>query len=279
MDFGISTSFLWTEESPVTLFLEKIKQAGFDLLEFDAHTNAGFPHTSTQFIGELKQKLQKLGMIINSIHAPYHNSISSPDKIERDEGINDIIRLMEKAMPLLENCSEPVSIVIHPGHHLSRTPKEVQFACCRESLGKILNSPVSNNYRICIENMLSSHFGAKAEELIGLIKSLGEENLFICLDTSHAVYDGCPEKLMNDVFPHIATTHISDNFNQPLGEFHAIPMTLVHSKINWPYLFNRISEKLDRIMFELIRPDNLDLDVFLKIARLSAQQADRFIED
>lgn len=277
MNIGISTCSLETGGGNMSGLLKGILDAGFDTVEIDAHHYHAFPHGDQGFITRLADTVSSLGMRVNSIHTPFHHSISSPDFSVRDKGVDDIIQLMENSRPLADSLQLKPFLVIHPGHHLTDTPAHDQAKFCRESLEKILKAPAASSYRPCIENMLSSHYGGKASELKEVVDGLGRDRLGICLDTSHSVYDSTPEGFLEDVFNYLETTHISDNFNQSTGEFHAPPMALRYSRVDWPAFLRNIAHRLDTLILEVIRPPFLDNDIFLKMARLSAEQMRRYL--
>jgi len=216
-------------------------------------------------------------MGLHSIHAPFHNSISGPEPFIRKRGMEDVLNIMRDSVPLIKNRERDLFIIIHPGHHISRTPAHTQFQNCLESLKLILESPLSSGFHICIENMLSSHFGGKSSELLGLISNFEEHRISICLDTCHSVYDSTPLNFLDEVFPHVTTVHISDNYHQSQGEFHAVPMTLKHSRIRWRQFFRKLSSKLDTIIIEINKPPEIDVDLYLEMARISTVQIERFI--
>lgn len=288
MKYGISTCSIDRMDLRVDRQLETFRDGGFSILEMDSYIESSFPHHSPEFIDELKAKVEELGITIHSIHAPFHHAISHPDPGERRLGIDAILALMKNCVPLVikgESADEADPgrvpfLIIHPGHHLSDTAANDQFRYCLESLREILDSPYSPYYHICIENMLSSHFGAKSSELLSLVRKLRDEGkrISICLDTSHCVYDSNPEEFLEDVFDHLATTHISDNYHQSAGEFHAIPMTLIHSRTNWANFFLRLSQRLDTIIFELNKPNFLHNDIYLGMAGLCAKQIERYLK-
>ena len=298
MKYGLSTCSIDRMNLRLDKQLETFVNAGFSILEMDSYIESSFPHHSPEFIDELKVKVNELGITIHSIHAPFHHAISHPEPGERRLGIDAILELMKNCVPLVTGSSALQSgefddranpnfstkkrpfLVIHPGHHLTTTPAKEQFIHCLESLREILDSPYSPYYHICIENMLSSHFGAKSSELLSLVRKLREEgkHISICLDTSHCVYDSNPEEFLEDVFDHLATTHISDNYHQSAGEFHAIPMTLKHSRTNWANFFRRLSQRLDTIIFELNKPYFLNNDIYLGMAGLCVKQIERYLD-
>lgn len=309
MKYGISTCSIDRMDLRVDRQLETFREAGFSILEMDSYIDSSFPHHSPGFIDELKVKVEELGIAIHSIHAPFHHAISHPDRDERRLGIDAILELMKNCTPLVkkrESADEAdpgrgsvgggesaglktgatggaagvPCLVIHPGHHLTTTPAKEQFGHCLESLREILDSPYAPNYHICIENMLSSHFGAKSSELLSLVRKLSDEGkrISICLDTSHCVYDSNPEEFLEDVFDHLGTTHISDNYHQSAGEFHAIPMTLKHSRTNWANFFRRLSQRLDTIIFELNKPYFLNNDIYLGMAGFCVKQIERYLD-
>lgn len=301
MKFGISTCSIDRMGLRIDSQLETFREAGFNILEMDSYIYSSFPHHSQEFIDELTRKAEASGITIHSIHAPFHHTISHPEAGERKQGIDDILALMKNCEPLVKgdepgreresaviktgaavNATGRIPfLVIHPGHYLTTTPAKDQFRFCLESLREILNSPYADYYHVCIENMLSSHFGAKSSELLSLINHLKQEgkNVSICLDTSHCVYDSNPEQFLEDVFDHLATTHISDNYHQSAGEFHAIPMTLKHSRTNWTNFFRRLSQRLDTIIFELNKPHFLNNDIYLEMTALCARQIERDLRE
>jgi sugar phosphate isomerase/epimerase len=275
MKYGISTICL-ESETAVTDNLQIPAEAGISIIELNADNYQSFPLEDPAFMPSLTQKIQQLRLTVNSIHSPIHNSISDPDPAARSRAVNDIINTMEKCLPLADGTENPIRIIVHPGHHLSRTPGHIQFGHCIESLRAVLNAPVTARYRICIENMLSSHFGGKPEDIVSLITQLPAGTAGVCLDTSHSVYDSSPEVFLEAVFPYLETTHLSDNFHQSAGEYHAIPMTIRHSRIDWKKLMNRLEQKLDTIIFELIRPPLLDMDIFTRMFKCSIEQIERW---
>lgn len=266
--YGISTGSFKRPGETIIDDIQLLRDSPFEFVELSGG-DLRFPN--------LNKTIRALGLSINSIHAPFHHPISDPDEDVRKEGVKDVIRLMNDALPFIEDVERPLPVVIHPGHHLEKTERSVQLAACLKSLTQILDDPISSRFHLCLENMLSSHFCGRSEDLLRLIDALGGDDVSICLDTSHSVYDSSPIDFFEDIFPFLATTHISDNYHQAHGEFHAIPMTLLHSKVDWPRFFHKISQKVDRVIFELNRPNFLEPDLFLKMAGVSAKQIDRFL--
>ncbi|MFP4496615.1 MAG: sugar phosphate isomerase/epimerase family protein [Vulcanimicrobiota bacterium] len=276
MEVGVSTCCVDTGENTIIDHLVDIKKAGFNIIEIDGHNYSSFPYLENEFIENLKKVLLRLKIRINSIHAPFHLSITDPDKNIREEAIATILKFLHCIKPL-EELTEKGFLIIHPGHHLTRTPAHIQQMLCLESLKIILENNPLSRLKPSVENMLSSHYGGKASELKLMVETFGKNRLSICLDTSHSVYDSNPVDFLSVVEPYISTTHLSDNYNQSRGEFHAIPMTLKHSCINWLVLMKELTGKLDTLIFELNKPYYLDNFTFLKMARLAADRLKDFI--
>ena len=216
-------------------------------------------------------------MRVHSVHSPFKASIADPDSETRSYVIGQMLLLMRNLVPLVREQRSDIHFIIHPGHHKTRTPVHEQFPLCLDSIRELLDSHLSNHYSICIENMLSSHFGGHEPELMAILENLKGEKVSLCLDTSHAVYDSTPLDMLNKLYPYLATAHISDNYNQHHGEFHALPMSLIHSKIRWKEVFSRLAGKMEAVVLELIKPAHLDNDIFLKLARLCALQGERLL--
>lgn len=278
MKIGISTGVIKLYDKPLYEYLSMLKSCGFSVVELDAHNHHSFPYRDSQFIKLLTHRLICEDIYVHSIHAPFHFSFADPDPRVRKQGIKETLILMEGILPLLEELSLKPYLVIHPGHHLTRTSSYEQECCLLESLYSLFSNSLSSKFNFVIENMLSSHFGAKTEELLRIISKVRPNLLGVCFDSSHCVYDSSPQDFIEELGIHIKTTHISDNYHQPHGEFHAIPMTLRHSRIQWKELFTALSRKLDTIIFELIPPNYWDNDIYIKMAQLSAEQAFRLIE-
>ncbi|MCE1248411.1 MAG: sugar phosphate isomerase/epimerase [Firmicutes bacterium] len=278
MKYGIS-AICYESGVPITKNLHIPAREGISIIELNADKPSAFPLEDPAFIPSLKAEIVRLGITVNSIHSPIHNSISDPNPAVRNQGVDEIIHTMEQCIPIAELFTTPVKVIIHPGHHTARTSNYIQAEYCFESLGKILTHPVSQNYRICVENMLSSHFGGRPGEIVDIIKKFPQGAIGACLDTSHSVYDSSPEEFLDAVFPWLETTHISDNFNQSAGEYHAIPFTIRHSKVNWEQFFRKLSTRLDTAVFEVIRPRQVDMDIFTRMFKCSLEQIERWINN
>jgi len=130
-------------------------------------------------------------------------------------------------------------------------------------------------FELAFENMLSSHFAATAEDLKYIAEQAEADILIktgICFDSCHAAYDNLPHEFLSAISSRVICSHLSDNYNQPDGEFHAIPMSVIHSKIDWKKIMGILKDRTEIFTLELSKPHTISHAAYLKMAKISADE-------
>lgn len=273
MKAGISTSIFWKSQDRILEHLVKIKNSGFEIIELDCHNI--YTRLDRDSVTRLSAILGECRLSVNSVHMPYQSQLSSPDDAERELGLVTFRKLIEDISPLLERYSQgPVTLVFHPGLHASRVPRDVQKASFEKSVARMPEFIEDGRFVIAFENMLTSHFGAKKDELDFIVAAgraaFRRSKVGICFDSCHCSYDYEPHEYLAAIVKDVVATHLSDNYNQPAGEFHAIPMSIIHSRMDWRRIMELLSEAVETVILELSKPARIRSETYLKMARLAS---------
>lgn len=176
----------------------------------------------------LMNDLQKAGLKVWSVHMPFSRTldISVIDDTRRTENIQYIKNAMRMAAVF-----QPQYIVLHPssepilpderGQRLSNSHAAIGYlASVAKEIGAVL----------CIENLPRTCLGQNGEEMMRLID--GYENVGICFDTNHLLYQSHSDFLKTIGKGTIKTVHISDyDFSD---ERHLVPgKGLIDNKALW----------------------------------------------
>jgi len=274
MKIGISTSFFWKASDRIIEHLEKIKKSGFEIIELDCHNM--YHHITPELAKRISDILKSGDISISSIHMPYQFPISSPDEKDFSAALLSYEHLIEDIFPYFQkNFVESPVLVFHPGVHADRISRDKQMKCFEKAILR-MNSAVADDGRfvIAFENMLTSHFGCSKTELDAILSLarcvFKKSKTGICFDSCHCSYDHPAHDFLEKIADDVVSTHLSDNYKQSDGEFHAIPMSLIHSGIDWRKIVSILDGRLATAIFELSKPPQIRSETYLKMAKAVA---------
>ena len=223
MNIGISTGFIYDRNIQESLIL--IKGAGFRFIEvWSCPLNGEYVHfdwRQEQKIRDLESSLYELDLKVNSLHAPFSESLDISDINEtfRTEAVKATIRTAE----VLKRLGGEI-LVLHPAsknHHMHN--KQARLDQSRKSIEEIFRHTQELGLKIALENQLPHILGGDVPTLLSILGAYPKEKMGICFDTSHAnLY---PEHNVVEPYRKLAdrviALHVSDNYGQ--RDDHFIP--------------------------------------------------------
>jgi sugar phosphate isomerase/epimerase len=281
MKTAVSTSLLWKSAPAPGVYFNDIAGAGFDYIELDAHNIFG--RLTDKFAAALAASLKDAPrpLRVSSVHMPYTYPISSPSKSARGSAIKRFAKTIETLIGKLEPYSlRPLKLVFHPGVHCDKIPYDSQKQAIEAGIketGALIGG--DSRFEAAFENMLSSHFASSAADIIdiaAMAKTYISPGSGICFDSCHAAYDNLSHEFLEKIIDKVITVHLSDNYNQPHGEFHAVPMSVIHSKIDWRRIAGLLSGRLEILTLELSKPPVISYLTYLKMAKIAAAELESF---
>lgn len=186
-----------------------------------------YPHLQDPArFGELAAAVREAGVVVNSIHVPFHStvtghscSISDPDEASRSQAM-DAARLCLQRLIALGGRH----LVIHPSTEpIADQERQQRTALCLQGLAELASQlPGSSPVGIAVECLPRTCLGHDSRELLGILDAVGSSRIGICLDVNHAnLREGVVEATRR-YGPRIRTLHISDN--DGLDERHWMPL-------------------------------------------------------
>ena len=154
----------------------------------------------------LKAKIDSAGLQIWSVHMPYSRKwdISLADSAKRAE----VVSFM-KGIIRVAGVFKPQRIVLHPSSEpIAPDERLERLECSRASIGEIAQVAKEVGAILCIENLPRTCLGRNGEEMMYLIE--GYDNVGICFDTNHLLYQSHEDFLNAIAKGSIKTVHISD---------------------------------------------------------------------
>lgn len=209
MQFGLSTHLFFKNRLTIA-HLEQMRRAGFEVIEIFCSCQH-FDHHDEVQVETIFSWLDKAGVTLNSIHAPYyvmtesraraHFSLASIDEEERRRAVAETagaIKLSKK-MPFRY-------IVVHLGA-TGRQHQNDDLEQAKRSLRELIEISAKYNVQVAVENILNTL--STSDQLV----RIGEEfkEIVYCLDSGHANLEGDPIKATKLLGSRIAATHLSDN--------------------------------------------------------------------
>ncbi|MFH2069179.1 MAG: sugar phosphate isomerase/epimerase family protein [Candidatus Omnitrophota bacterium] len=185
-----------------------------------------FPYRENGYANRLTDKLEKFGIKIRTMHAPFSEilDISSLDESLRKEAVNEI----KTAVSVFRRLPGAETVIIHPGGILSRNEEEkLRLVQSRKSLVELDQALLENKLCLAAENMLPGLVGWHPSDLSFLIEGL--PNTGICLDTGHAHISGVLEAVLKTLKDKIISFHLSDTCDSV--DRHLVPF---EGTIDWP---------------------------------------------
>lgn len=277
MQIGISTGFYYGQN--ILEAINSFKDAGFKTLEVFAAPRSEFEYIhfnwhERKVVDALKGRLLELGMSVNSVHAPFSNSIdiSSPDDSMRARSVMEIAECLDVARELGAGF-----LVLHPasaGGSISEL--ERRFAQSRKSLEELYRKALNSGIKLAVENQLPHILGGNPETLHALIEGFSEDTACFCFDSSHAnLY---PPKNVAATFAamasRIGTLHISDN--RGTADDHITPG---RGCINWKEFIKTLKSKNYEGVFMLEVIEKIEGVSPLEILKAARKQAEDFLNN
>ena len=165
----------------------------------------------------LKAKIDSAGMKIWSVHMPYSKriDISLVDSAKRASSVNYVRDMMRVA-----GIFQAKRFVLHPSADtVVPDDRADRIECCRASIAELAPVAAEIGAVLCIENLPRTCLGRNGQEMMAIIE--GFENMGICFDVNHLLYQSHADFLNSIEKGTIKTVHISDyNFTD---ERHLIP--------------------------------------------------------
>ncbi len=234
--------------------LEILGRQGWRSVEI-SYEHAGMLRDDETLFEPFVGSAQQYGIGLDQMHLYLTADVASPDDERREMDIEAVIGDLRSCARL----GIPVGVV-HPGGHQGITGyDELERTNHRRlnSFTRLAGVAADLGVKIAIENLVDiakgphgqRRFGSIAEELMGLCEQVAPEVLGICLDTSHANWQGLdiPDtiRLCGD---RLWALHISDNHGT--ADEHLIPG---YGEIEW----GPVVAALREIGYE--RPFNLEV--------------------
>ena len=191
----------------------------------------------------IKSQIDSSGLKIWSVHLPYSKKydISIVDSAKRADVVNYI-----KDIAKVAEVFQPKFVILHPSYdNVAPDERGERLANCHASIGEIAPIVAEYGATLCIENLPRTCLGRNGQEMMYLIG--GHDNVGICFDVNHLIYQSHEDFLKNIDKGTIKTVHLSDyNFTD---ERHLLPGV---GHIDWKPLWKgiRANEYKGIFMFE-----------------------------
>lgn len=281
MKISVSTSLFWKSASSPFDCFGAIARAGFSSIELDAHNL--FQHLTKGFADSIAAAVASCepGVSVASVHMPYLYPMSSPSRSARASAVKSYARTVEALINRIEGyCANPLTLVFHPGVGVDRIPYSEQKKAVEAGIAETAALfGGDRRFRLAFENMLSSHFASTVEDSLfvaDLAAAASPLETGICFDSCHAAYDNAAHEFLEKIVGRVVAAHLSDNYNQPDGEFHAIPMSVLHSKIDWRRVAAILAGRDFTPALELSKPPAISFQAYLKMAKAAAEELESF---
>ena len=181
----------------------------------------------------LKVQIDSAGLEVWSVHMPYSRKwdISAIDSAKR----TDAVRLMQDIV-YVAGIFQPKNVVMHPSSGaISLEEREEKLNNSRESIRLIAPCVKEIGATLCVENLPRTGLGQNGQEMMFLIK--GIDNVAICFDVNHLLYQSHEDFLKEIESNTIKTVHLSDyDF---ADERHLLPGA---GQIDWQPLWKGIRQ-------------------------------------
>ena len=168
-------------------------------------------------IAALKADIEAAGMKVWSVHLPFSKAldVSLVDSAKRAKNVNYIKDIIKAA-----GAFQAGRVILHPSYD-SVVPDDRadRIESCRASIAELAPVAAEIGAVLCIENLPRTCLGRNGQEMMKLIE--GFDNVGICFDVNHLLYQSHADFLQNIKKGTIKTVHISDyNFTD---ERHLVP--------------------------------------------------------
>ncbi len=210
---------------PLAEALERIAAGGFCNVEIWGNIKHLDPRNEAENAGELEILCRRLGLRVTSIHAPFTMDYTG----EAEELMRAWEELVCKSMDQAQILGA-WQLVVHP----VTTGIDDSLQAYREIVGRTENALVrladiakERGIRLAIENMPAyrkRRYGRDIGELYRFVSTSGRDNLGICLDTGHVVFnkDDAVQEL-EQYADRIFSVHMNDNIWGMHMDLHLVP--------------------------------------------------------
>jgi sugar phosphate isomerase/epimerase len=229
---SLAFSTLLYENSSLAVALRKFAQAGIANLEIWGDTTHLDPRNQQADISEVARLCRELDLNVLSLHSPFNIPFDGNPM----EGFWEWEKLVCNTV-VQASLLDAGLVVVHPmsfGNYFSPVEYRVQSALTRKSLLNIANIAAKVGIRIAVENMPTSDihlFGRDLCRLHDFVASSGFDNLGLCMDTGHVIYNGGdPVDQFRRCHDRIFSIHMHDNIRSSGKDLHLVPG---FGSINW----------------------------------------------
>jgi sugar phosphate isomerase/epimerase len=200
--------------NPILDCLEPISAAGFNLVEI-CSLPSHFNFHDQEKVRLTARKLQDLGMVACSFHAPFadHIDITSLDERTRRRSIEEVLVAARAAAGLSAR-----SFVIHPGPEHSGTPppgeRERRLEHVAVSLSEIAERCHEMGVQCLLENKLPHLLFGNIPDMMWILGAMSTVQVGVCLDTGHAHLAGNLDHAVQKLANYLRLVHASDNLSR-----------------------------------------------------------------
>jgi sugar phosphate isomerase/epimerase len=220
---------------PLEVALERIAGGGFRNVELWGNVKHLDPRNAEEDVKEVAVLCGKLGLKVVSIHAPFTLEHDLDPQTRMAEWEELVGQSMEHAEYLGAG-----TLVVHPvmsGRDSSDDAYRAMIGRTHESLLRLADKAAEKGQRLAIENMPAHRvrrWGRSMDELYSFVADCGRDNLGICLDTGHVVFNnGDPVAELELGVERVYSIHMNDNIWGMHMDLHLVPGT---GSVDWPKL-------------------------------------------
>ncbi len=225
-----TTNFL---RFPLGEALRRIAAGGFRNVEIWGNVKHLDPRNDNESAAAAAALCTELGLNVLSLHAPF--------TLDRDDDFSRrmagwetlVVRSMEQAQMLGAH-----TVVVHPVVSGTDNSDEAYRAMVERTCGSLLRlarEAAKRGQRVAIENMPGHRvrrWGRDPQEIYEFVTSSGLDNLGLCLDTGHVVFNnGDPVRDMELCAERVFSVHMNDNIWGMHMDLHLVPGT---GSVDWP---------------------------------------------
>jgi len=243
-------SYIWSATAIDAMCdLSDLSRRGFSIFEVPISSPHCWPDEMTPAMrSDGKKRLQDCGASVRSLNAGgYDINLASPGANMRRKSIDHIRDVIDLAVDW-----DVVDVVISPGTRrpmISPTIPQT-LGWLYESLDSILRHSEQAGVRLLLENTPYC-FRPTMNELMGIVKEVGNDNLKIVYDVANAAYIGeDPVACLLSAHATIGLLHISDT---GLGEWGHDPIGTGVIKFEELGVAIEATCKMDDVVLEIIR--------------------------
>ena len=205
----LSTDLEYHVHSFEVPFLKKLKEFGYDAVDFCFHPLVFVDGKEEKIIAEIKENLDAAGLACSQVHLPFYD-LTLPSNCY-DEFVEHQMRGAFKAMTTLGakwGAWHPVSAT-ECGHD-----RKVAMKANQEMLKRHLSYAEKYDVGIAVENIFAPFFSWQVEDHIELIESMNSPLVGACWDFGHANLQVSERGRIEDfkmIADKIKILHVDDN--------------------------------------------------------------------